>query len=63
MSMKVTLFVAAIWLTCTAVAFGQDSLPMAKAELHNGQRELVGIVTLEEGFEQQIEVGRWQRWS
>jgi hypothetical protein len=56
MSMKVPLLVAAIWLTCTAVAFGQDRLPMAKAELHNGQGESVGIVTLEEGK-------TWQRWD
>jgi superoxide dismutase, Cu-Zn family len=48
MSMKITLFVTAIWLACTAIAFGQDRLPMAKAELHNGQGELVGIVTLAE---------------
>jgi Cu-Zn family superoxide dismutase len=48
MSMRVTLFVAAIWLTCTAFALGQDRMPMAKAELHNSQGELVGIVTLAE---------------
>jgi len=48
MSTKTTLFVAAIWLTCTAVALGQDTVPMAKAALHNGQGELVGIVTLAE---------------
>jgi Cu-Zn family superoxide dismutase len=48
MSTKTTLFVAAIWLTCTAVASGQDAVPMAKAELHNGHGELVGIATLAE---------------
>jgi Cu-Zn family superoxide dismutase len=48
MSTKTTLFVAAIWLTCIAVAFAQDRLPMAKAELHNGQGELVGIAMLAE---------------
>lgn len=48
MSTKTALFVAAIWLTCTAVALAQDRVPMAKAELHNGQGELVGLVTLAE---------------
>jgi superoxide dismutase, Cu-Zn family len=48
MSLKVTLFVAAIWLTSTAAALGQDRLPMGKAELHNSQGELVGIVTVAE---------------
>jgi superoxide dismutase, Cu-Zn family len=48
MSTKTTLFVAAIWLTCATIAFGQDRVSMAKAELHNSQGELVGIVTLAE---------------
>jgi superoxide dismutase, Cu-Zn family len=48
MGMKGTVLVTAIWLICTAVAFGQDRLQMAKAELHNGQGELVGIATLTE---------------
>jgi Cu-Zn family superoxide dismutase len=48
MSTKTTLFVAAIWLTCTAAVLAQDRAPMAKAELHNGQGELIGLVTLAE---------------
>jgi superoxide dismutase, Cu-Zn family len=48
MSTKTTLFVAAIWLTCTTIAFGQDRVSMGKADLHNGQGQLVGIVTLAE---------------
>jgi superoxide dismutase, Cu-Zn family len=48
MSTKTTLFVAAIWLTCTAAALAQNRVPMAKAELHNSQGELVGLVSLAE---------------
>lgn len=48
MSTKIAFVAAAIWLTCTAVALAQDKGPMAKAELHNNQGELVGLVSIGE---------------
>ena len=47
--MKASLWVAAWILFGSALAFGQAKLPMAKAELHNSQGELVGIATFTEG--------------
>jgi superoxide dismutase, Cu-Zn family len=37
-------------LFCSTVAFGQAEVPMAKAELHNSQGQLVGVATLTEGI-------------
>jgi superoxide dismutase, Cu-Zn family len=48
--MKASWWGAALLLFCTTVAFGQDKAPMAKAELRNGQGELVGIATLAESI-------------
>jgi superoxide dismutase, Cu-Zn family len=47
--MRATVLMAAITLFCSMVAFGQAKAPMAKAELHNSQGQLVGIATLTEG--------------
>ena len=47
--MRATVLTAMIGLFCSVMAFGQARAPMAKAELHNNQGQLVGIATLTEG--------------
>ncbi len=47
--MRATVLTAIVGLFCSAVAYGQAKAPMAKAELHNSQGQLVGIATLTEG--------------
>jgi superoxide dismutase, Cu-Zn family len=47
--MRATVLAAIIGLFCGVMAFGQAKAPMAKAELHNSQGQLVGIATLTEG--------------
>jgi Cu-Zn family superoxide dismutase len=47
--MRAMVLTAAIALLCTTAGFGQAKTPMAKAELHNTQGQLVGIATLTEG--------------
>lgn len=45
-----TRFLVVVWvLFCSTLAFGQAKAPMAKAELHNSQGELVGFATFTEG--------------
>jgi len=47
--MRATVLMTVIVSLCSAVAFGQAKAPMAKAELHNSQGQLVGIATFSEG--------------
>jgi superoxide dismutase, Cu-Zn family len=49
-SMRAAMLTAAVALFCSTVAFGQAKAPMAKAELHNSQGQLVGVATLTEGI-------------
>ena len=47
--MRAAVLTAMIGLFCSVMAFGQAKAPMAKAELHNSQGQLVGMATLTEG--------------
>ena len=47
--MRAAVLTAMTGFFCSVMAFGQAKAPMAKAELHNSQGQLVGIATLTEG--------------